>query len=108
MCILISVFWSDSVLRWFAELLRDGFGRVDEEEDMTIEGILRGIQRDNNGDDDGDNNNQTLDLCTRDVSRPAVMHATEAKLVHALREQDRRWEDTVLSVTIERGRMCLE
>lgn len=36
MCILISVFCSESVLRWFAELLRVGFGRVEED-------MLRGM-----------------------------------------------------------------
>jgi len=30
--ILTSVLWSDSVLRWLPELLRDGLGRVDEED----------------------------------------------------------------------------
>lgn len=31
MCILISVFCSESVLRWFEELLRAGLGRVEED-----------------------------------------------------------------------------
>lgn len=29
MFMLTSVRWSDNVLRWFAELLREGFGRVE-------------------------------------------------------------------------------